>query len=148
MDLLTNALTHPHPLLVHFPIALLFASWALDVASRRWPQLRQTAWIVLLLGTIAAIPTAITGIIAHFPYEESAFIGDIERHEQLALSTTALFIALAAWRWWRRRNGDEIGSTWLYLGLALVGLVLLTLTGANGGYLVYDLGVGVRGVAP
>lgn len=148
MDVFNNALTNPHPLLVHFPIALLFVSWALDVAGRRWPSLRQSGGIVLLLGAIATIPTIITGLIAHFPYEEGRFAADVERHQWLAFGTTALFIALTAWRWWRWRSGDEIGSSGRYLALALLGLVLLTLTGANGGYLVYDLGVGVQGIAP
>ena len=147
-DLLNNALTHPHPILVHFPIALLVVSWVLDLVSRRAPSLRASGWVLLVLGTLATIPATITGILAHFPYEGSGAIEAIETHERLGLLTTLIFVALTIWRWWSRRRGADIAGSWIYAALTLGGLLVLTLAGANGGHLVYQLGVGVKGITP
>lgn len=143
-DLINNTLTHLHPAITHFPIVLLIASVLLDVYGRWQPAVRQTAWITLLLGTISAIPAAITGIIAHIPYEGTAVIEAIEQHEQLGLLTTAIFIGLTAWRWRSRRSSTERSVSWLYLAIGIAGLVVLTSAGMTGGNLVYNLGVGVK----
>jgi uncharacterized membrane protein len=142
-DLFSNTLTHLHPAIGHFPIVLLIVSVILELLGRRQPALRQTAWLALLLGTLMAIPTAITGIIAHIPYEGTAAMEAIESHERLGLLTTAIFIGLTAWRW-RLRRKSEAGASWPYLALGVVGLVVLTLAGMTGGNLVYNLGVGVK----
>ena len=144
-DLFSNTLTHLHPALGHFPIVLLIVSVILDLLGCRRPALRQTAWIALLLGTLMAIPTAITGIIAHIPYEGTAVMEAIESHERLGLLTTAIFIALTGWRW-RSRRAIQAGASWPYLALGAAGLVVLTLAGMTGGNLVYNLGVGVKAI--
>lgn len=151
MDIFTpllGSLNYVHPILVHFPIALLVASWGLDIAGRRWPALHASGWITLLLGALATVPATISGLIAHIPYEESSAIEAIENHQYLAFATTAFFLALAFWRWRALRRGTELGGGGRYLGLALLGLLLLVLTGANGGYLVYELGLGVERLTP
>jgi uncharacterized membrane protein len=143
-NLFANTLTHLHPAITHFPIVLLIASVLLDLYGRWQPGLRRTAWITLLLGTLSAIPAVITGIIAHFPYENTAVIESIERHEQLGLLTTTIFIGLTAWRWRSRRGNSDASASWPYLALGVAGLLVLTVTGMTGGNLVYNLGVGVK----
>lgn len=145
-DLISNLFIHLHPAITHFPIVLLIASVLLDLYGRWQPAVRQTAWITLLLGTLAAIPAVITGIIAHFPYEESAVIESIEQHQWLGFLTTGVFIALTAWRWRSRRTNGEQTASWLYLAVGVIGLVVLTLAGLTGGNLVYNLGVGVKDI--
>lgn len=141
--MIADTFNHLHPILNHFPIVLLIASVLLDIWGRQQPTVRPTAWAALLLGTLLAIPTAITGIVAHVPYEDTAAIGAIETHERLGLLMTAIFVGLTIWRW-RSRRGGETAATWPYLALGLVGLVVLTLAGMTGGNLVYNLGVGVK----
>jgi uncharacterized membrane protein len=143
---MNGLLAYLHPAVVHFPIALLVVSVALDFAARRWPALRFSGWVLLALGALATIPATITGIIAHLPYEETEFLPLIERHQYTAFAATGLFLGLAAWRWRAIRRGDDIAGSALYSGLALVGLVLILATGLLGGGLVYDYGIGVRGV--
>jgi uncharacterized membrane protein len=142
--LISDTLNHLHPAINHFPIVLLITSVLLELWGRREPSVRRAAWLTLLLGTLAAIPTAITGIIAHFPYEGTSAIDAIETHERLGLLTTAIFVALTAWRWRSRRRGGDAGASWLYLALGMAGLVALTFAGMTGGNLVYNLGVGVK----
>ena len=44
------------------------------------------------------------------------------------------------------RKGNDIGATWPFIGAMFLGILFLTVTAGNGGELVYELGVNVRGV--
>jgi uncharacterized membrane protein len=145
---LIDIINHAHPILNHFPIALLVVSWVLDQAPRWVPKVRASAWVTLVLGTVAALPTVVSGIIAGFPYEGSSANAAIETHERLGLATLLIFGSLTLWRWRSRRRGNEVGATWQYTVLGLVGVGVLLLTGYYGGNLVYELGVGVKGMQP
>lgn len=134
-----------HPLLVHFPIALLFTSLALDLGAWRWPMLRSSAWPVLLLGTIGALAATITGLIDHEPFEQVvALQGPIQTHQMLGMATTLVFIGLTAWRGFGLRRGRDISFGAPYLAAVVCGLALLTLTGLRGGELVYQFGLNVE----
>ena len=139
-----DLLAYPHPMVNHFVIALLIVSVVLEFYGRWNPAIRFTAWVMLALGALATIPTVITGLIAHFPYEETSAIGAIETHEQLGLATAGIFMALTIWRWRSRRTDSAAPASWLYLASAVVGLVVLTAAGVTGGTLVYRMGVGVE----
>ncbi len=130
-------------MLNHFPIALFVTSVGLDLLAWWRPSVGVNGWPLLWIAALMAVPTTITGLIAHIPYENSPAIAAIDRHEQLALITTFLLLVLMIWRWRAQRRGRELGQTAPYLVVALVALVFLTLTGATGGELVYTLGVGV-----
>ena len=56
---------HPiHPIVVHFPIALLCASVAFDALVSRWPPtggFRETSLYTLLAGVLAAGLAVVTG---------------------------------------------------------------------------------------
>jgi uncharacterized membrane protein len=66
-----NLLTHLHPAIVHFPIALLLLGSAIALAhlyhlggqgSRI--DLRRTAWLLIGLGWLATIPAILSGLLA------------------------------------------------------------------------------------
>ena len=146
-DFLENFFNHVHGATTHFPIALLFVSAGLDVFARRWPGLRSAAWLLLALGAAGTVLGTLTGLLAHFAYEDVGRLqGPIERHQNLGFATTAVFAGLAAWRWWSIRRGGDVGGTRLYLVLMFVGLLVLGLTGFLGGNLNLEWGVGVRGI--
>lgn len=139
-----------HPVFSHFPIALLLVSVMLDLLARRWPSLGQTAWITLLIGTLGTLPSIVSGVIAHFPYESAggALLGHIERHQFLAFAAGTIFIGLSIWRWRGLRRGSDVSHSWLYALVSIVGAAVLLLVGMTGGDLVYDYGVGVEHIAP
>ena len=137
-----------HPIFSHFPIALLVLAVVLSAASRWLIQLQETTWILLGCGALFALASAATGILAHFPYEQTPLAGAMERHQNLGLATTALFVLLAVWRWIARRQGTDNGASWPFLICLLAGLILMTLVGGTGGSLVYDHGANVRSVNP
>ena len=142
-----NLMNHLHGALNHFPIALLFVSAGLDFFAGKRPALRSTAWLLLVLGTIGAIGATVSGLLAHLAYEDDPILlSAMEVHQYLAFATTALFVALTAWRWRSRRLGSDLGGTWPYLALVLLGLVVLGVTGFLGGNLITEWGIGVRGL--
>lgn len=146
-----DILFEPHPILVHFPIALIsisvLAAWAYRF-NPSWAFLKETTWFMFWVGTVFTIPSVISGLIAHTPYEETAIYPTIETHQFLALITTILAIGITLWRFFARRRGNDVGDGWIYLGLVSVVFVMLIMVGNTGGTLVYELGVNVQGINP
>lgn len=139
-----------HPIIVHFAIGGLFLSFAFTVLNRIRPSaaLNETSWILLVVGVLAALPSVVTGLIAHFPYENTAVAGDIEPHQLLGMFGAIFTLGLLVWRWRARRNKNDIGASGAYLALAVIGLAWLFVLGGTGGNLVYQFGVNVRAINP
>jgi uncharacterized membrane protein len=144
-------MSHPlHPILVHFPIALLSTAIlfeALELLLKR-DFLRPAATWLLGLGMLGGILATVAG----FWNEEAAEAAGvpetaIDRHENLALLTLAVFAVLLAMRWLRGRRWIPEHPAVFFL-IALAGLALLGATGYFGGDLVYRYGAGVERAAP
>ena len=91
-----------HPLIVHFPIALLVAYSVLEISGYVWPASRRVAWVfpvkafTLFVGTLAAFVALVTGEIAEELIEGSALGYILEVHSLVAGVTTILYVILAA----------------------------------------------------
>lgn len=142
--LIASFLNHLHPMLIHFPTALLTVSVGLDLLSSLKPGWRSAGWITLLLGTIGAIGAATTGNIATWPFEGTPLEVLIEPHQKFAFAMTLFFIGLTVWRGLSLRKGVDIASSRLYMILSIGGVLLLVATGLTGGTLVYEYGIGVK----
>jgi uncharacterized membrane protein len=142
-----------HPLVVHFPIALLFAGFAVDVASlaiRRLEfGLRAAAVALYASGALGTAVAYLTGNQAAdtvtIPTEAIAAVND---HQDLALYTLIFFgiyavgrVALLA----TVRSPRLVVRGPVAL-VALFGLFLLWETSSRGGRLVYEYGLGVAAV--
>ncbi len=137
-----------HPIVVHFPIVLFTLSFTFALASRFWPALRQTEWVLLVLGTIAAPVAVLSGLVAHFPYEETSLAPVIEPHQFSALVGTLAMVAFVVWRAASRRRGGDIAEKGWYPLFAVLGLAWIFIVGGTGGQLVYEYAINVRGVNP
>src|SRR5215207_7966233 len=105
------------------------------------------AWLLLALGAIGAVASTVSGLVAHLAYEDDPVVAlAIEVHQYTAFAATAIFAALAAWRWFSLRRGSDIGGTRAYLASAVLGLTVLGVTGLLGGNLLTEWGIGVEGV--
>jgi uncharacterized membrane protein len=136
-----------HGAINHFPIALLFVSVGLDLVADKRPNLRSMAWLLLVLGTLGSIGATITGLLSHLAYEDDPTLAAaIEPHQFLAFATTAIFVGLTAWRWRSVRRGSDAGGTRVYMALAVLGLVILGITGFLGGNLLSEWGIGVKDI--
>jgi uncharacterized membrane protein len=150
MNLIPGWAPNLHPLVVHFPIALLFTAAGLDLLGwmLRWNRsLRLVATVLYVLGTLTIVPTYFIGRAAAatiwLPGMAHAAVKD---HWDWAFRTIWFFGILTVVRLvllWRARR-DPPRALIAALTLAgLVGVVLLGETSDRGGRLVYEYGVGV-----
>ena len=148
--LFTDTIEDLHSIMVHFPIALLLLLAALTayVVLRPASGMLRTTWLLLVVGTIGAVAATVTGLVSHFPYEETDLHGVIETHQWWSFAATALFIAATIWRSISRRRGSDCGGSVSFLVVVAVGSGLLVMSGLTGGDLVFDYGINVRGVNP
>jgi uncharacterized membrane protein len=88
--------TELHPIVVHFPIALLTVSVVMDGLAallRRWNLADMAAWL-LAFGVVAAFVAGVTGNLSEHT-AHTALAGDIiGQHTRLALATGVVFAAL------------------------------------------------------
>jgi uncharacterized membrane protein len=143
-------ITHPlHPLTVHFPIALLFTSVFFDLLGilTGKKHFNQTGWWLLILGLVGGIVAAGFGMWTEEQVEAMGVPeAAVDRHEAFALTTMAVFAALTVIRWRIRARWSSRDRV-IYLFVAMVGLLLLGITGFYGGELVYRYGAGVESPA-
>lgn len=150
-----------HPLVVHFPIALLMIVpllVLLGLLPRIGAGLRAAALTVMILGTAAAYVAVETGEAAGRLADRSETVEQVlEEHEELAETTrtavtvmTAVYAAglavpLVLRRTVRRGKplpgGVPIIATLVFAGLWFLVCLQLANTGHLGGRLVHELGV-------
>ncbi|MGZ8236336.1 MAG: DUF2231 domain-containing protein [Methylobacter sp.] len=135
-----------HPLLVHFPIALLSVFFVLDVVGTlaKKSQWRSVANWFLYLGTVAAVFTVITGINAADSVMHGEDVhGIMERHEFIGISVLSVAIVLSLWR---MKSGALIqgAANSFFLILSALLSILIMLGADLGGFMVYKYGVAVK----
>ena len=138
-----------HPLLVHFPIALLSAAAAVDVVAwvfGRHRLLRNVATLLYVLGTAGAVAAYVTGRAASqaiwLPGMAHAVVSE---HWDWAWRTVWFFGVVSVARLVLLRPSRSGPGPAVVAVLALVGLLgfgLLFETSDRGGRLVYQHGVG------
>lgn len=144
-------MNHPiHPMLVHFPIALLFASVLFDLfffyTGRE--EFKKGGFWLLIFGWVAGLAATLSGAWSEDIVEKAGVPkAAIERHESFAMATLAFFAGLMLVRVWVRNRWSSRDRC-LYTGMAMIGLALLATTGFWGGDLVYRYGAGVQPNAP
>lgn len=139
---------HPiHPMLVHFPIALLSAAVFFDLLGRKWrpEECRIAGLYTLVLGFAGAAVSVASGAMAEDAVEHSGVPERaIELHEMLGFAAFWIFAGLLGLRlatalgWIREQR-----TVSLLLGIA--GVVVMLVASYYGGSLVYDYGAGVAG---
>lgn len=133
-----------HPLVVHFPIALLSAGvllyfFALVAASE---PLKWTALWVLALGALGAIVALATGLYI----EDAVMVAPSVReallhpHKRLMIASSAIAIALTGWAFVARPMPER--GRYVFL-IGLLAMLALIVKGADyGGRMVFDYNAG------
>jgi uncharacterized membrane protein len=143
---------HIHPMLVHFPIVLMYVLVIIDLAALTNRNAVTTRSGVGTISTFAAVAAGLFAVSTWFfggmaldHAEAAGFSSEIaEIHEGLGEISALTFLGWGLLRlalWVRNR---ELGTLALAIpALEIAGAALVTVTGYYGGQLVYDLGVNV-----
>jgi uncharacterized membrane protein len=107
-------------------------------------ELERAAWWTLLVGSIGLAATVVSGLLA----EKTVLIPDsaqehFETHEQIAFIVASIYSVLLLWRIAGRTSLPK-QKEWLFVGLSLVGVILIWTGAWYGGELVYRFAVGVQ----
>jgi uncharacterized membrane protein len=133
--------SHIHPILVHFPIALVIIGFIADTAFLFFKKevcLSKTGTYLLFAGTLAALVTWLSGSI--FTSEMSGPAGQIrETHALLATITLGLLVITSVVRIIvLTRKAEAPGLRWLAFALYCLAALSVGTTGFFGGNLVYS----------
>ncbi len=155
-----------HPMLVHFPIALLYLALLVDLLSRVIHSTehffdRASFWLVLL-GLVAGVCTAAAGVVSEqFVAWTSATKALLYAHQRDAVLTGVLVMLTLGARLYarypRRSYGRHAGgwsfagsgrgkASWLATVLLVASVAMITTTASLGGTMVYQYGVGIKHV--
>lgn len=141
-----DGLSHLHPILVHFPIALIFAAvftYFLGSLLKSDEFLVTAKW-TLFLGTLGAVAAVGSGFLAEEAVSMTGEVSEIfEWHERMAFVTLLLALTACAWGFLAKVYFPGKGKKAFFLLLVILGFCLM-MTGYLGGQLVYTHGVGVQ----
>ena len=133
---------HPiHPMLVPIPIGLWLFSLVADLIAMRsaspdtW---NAAAFYTMIGGIIGALAAALPGLIDLLSLGDRPVKKTALTHMGLNLTIVALFAINA---WMRSRGSASHGTL---LGLSVIGVAMLVVSGWLGGKMVYEAGVGVH----
>jgi uncharacterized membrane protein len=149
MNLISDWAPNIHPMLVHFPIALLLAAVAVDVVGwisrcNRW--LGHVATFLYVIGTLTIFATYFTGrAAAQTVWLPGLAQAIVKQHWAWAFRTVWFFGLITLVRLvvlWPRARAPRRLVVAAFALAGLVGVVLLGETGDRGGRLVYQYGVG------
>jgi uncharacterized membrane protein len=124
-----------HPVIIHFPIALLIISVAFDLLAiwRKNPALAKAAYYNLFSAALTTPVAIATGLTAwQWQLEGAKLKGNVLLHLIFALSASGMIWLLWGWRV-RQRRSPEGTLRVVYVVLALATVLLIALTGHLGG---------------
>lgn len=141
-------LTHLHPMIIHFPIALLFVGFLADAIGLfiKKEFFTQAGFYLLILGTLGVIAAYLSGNLAGEGVTEAGALKEaLEVHEDAATLTLWLMIGVAliriAFVTLKKYSGV---FKWISFVLFFLGVLSVARTGFYGGELVYKHAAGVQ----
>lgn len=138
---------HLHPLIVHFPIALITVGFIAEVASlffKKEKCLSKTAFYLMVLGSLAAIAGWSSGQLFTDHPAQGEILKVFQKHETGALVTMILIIVGTLFRIWLVvQKKEETPLKWIVFGFYLLAFAAVTFTGFMGGTMVYNFMIGL-----
>lgn len=138
---------HFHPMIVHFPVALILVGFLADavyVFYKKEICLSKMGLFLMVLGTLGAGAAYLTGNLFTIEPTEGSIVEIFERHETLALITllimtigTVIRIGVLVFR------KEKPIYQWLVFGLYFLGATSVGATGFLGGSMVMDYMIGL-----
>jgi uncharacterized membrane protein len=133
---------HLHPMIVHFPIALITVGFIADVVSlffRDEKCLSKMGFYLMVTGALAAAAAWATGQLFTTEPVQGEILKIFAKHETGALVTMIIMITGALTRVYLViKKKEETSYKWLVFALYCLGFAAVTFTGFMGGTMVYN----------
>jgi uncharacterized membrane protein len=133
---------HLHPLLVHFPIALILTGFLADAVFLFYKKekcLSKTGFYLMVLGTLAAAVAYTSGQLFANEPTQGEIVNVFERHELFALFTLIIMGIGSVVRIYAAvKKIDTKLMNWAVFGFYFLGALFVGLTGFMGGTMVYN----------
>jgi uncharacterized membrane protein len=137
---------HLHPMIVHFPVALIITGFIVESVSLFWRSekcLSKTGFYLMVLGTLAAIAAWSTGQLFTDHPTEGEILGVFNKHATGALITMILMIICSLFRIWLViQKKEETQLKWIAYGFYFLSFTAVCFTGFMGGIMVYNYMLG------
>lgn len=134
-----------HPVIVHLTVAFLIVGGlveAFGIVGRR-EGAEKFGGILVVIGIASLVPAIAAGYLAANVVTLSPAVAEaLREHERLGLLAFGVFVPLLLMKAWGRGRPPE-GWRGFYAVVLLVGVGLVVATAYHGGFMVYELGVGV-----
>lgn len=141
-------LTHVHPMIVHFPIALLFVGFLADATGLILKKdfFSRAGFYLLILGTLGVVAAYLSGNYAGEGVTEAGTLKQaLETHENAATLTLWLMVGAALVRIAMVVLKKYVGIyRWVAFFIFFLGVLSIAKTGFYGGELVYKHAAGVK----
>jgi uncharacterized membrane protein len=141
-------LTHLHPMIVHFPIALLMVGFLADAVGlfTKKDFFSKAGFYLLILGTLGVVAAYFTGNYAGEGVTEAGALKQaLETHEEAATLTLWLMVGAALIRIAMVVLKKYTGIfRWIAFAVFFIGVLSIARTGYYGGELVYKHAAGVK----
>lgn len=141
-------ITHIHPMIVHFPIALIIVGFLADALGifLKKEFFSKAGFYLLILGTLGVVAAYLSGNIAGDGITEAGSLKQaLETHESAAELSLWLMVGTALVRIALQLTKKYVGTfRWIALFIFLIGVLSIARTGYYGGELVFKHAAGVQ----
>ncbi len=131
---------HFHPMLVHFPVALITIGFLADLISlivKKEICFPKMSFYLLIIGTLGAMAAVLTGMF--FTSEMTGAAGEAkENHELMAYITLSVLVLTSILRIIQLKKSENKALKILSFLFYAIAAACVGLTGALGGTLVYN----------
>lgn len=133
--------SHFHPMIVHFPVALITVGFLADVLSLLFKKeqcLSKAGYYLMILGALSAIAAFLTG--EFFTAEMTGAASEVKENHEIFAKITMYVIGIAAiiriFITIQKRENSKL--KWLIFALYAIAMIAVGITGFLGGTLVYN----------
>jgi uncharacterized membrane protein len=137
---------HIHPMIVHFPIALIIAGFFADTLYlffKKEEWLHKTGFFLMILGTLAVMFSALAGLLFTSAPTEGDIVHMYKLHVTGAVTTLIIMSLVSALRIYFFIKQKEDRFRWTIYCLYLAGTAAVSFTGFIGGTMVYTYLIGI-----